>query len=66
MTSKEYVQALSTLDVGLFSDRKTLPEAVDYLHEIIDSIPAEYRAAAYTGIYVFVNTIAKLAREVKG
>jgi hypothetical protein len=48
---------------GLFSSRKTLTEAVEYSSSLIDTLPPEHKAAAYTALWVSMNTaLAEIAK----
>lgn len=50
------------LQSPLFATRDTIEDAFHYAHTVIEAIPASDRDAAYTALYVVVNTIAE---EVK-
>lgn len=50
------------LQSPLFATRDTVEDAFHYAHTVIEAIPASDRGAAYTALYVVVNTIAE---EVK-
>jgi hypothetical protein len=50
------------LQSPLFATRDTIEDAFHYAHTVIEAIPASDRGAAYTALYVVVNTIAE---EVK-
>lgn len=47
--------------VNLFSDRATVQEAMQYIDEIFERIPAKGgdRMLAYTGVYLLYNTVVK-------
>ena len=44
---------------GLFGERDTIDEAVEYFDKVIKAMPTEERLPMYTAFYVFWNTIAK-------
>lgn len=47
-----------------FATRPTLQEGFDYAYELIQSLPREHRAAAFTALHVLCNTIAdQLTKE---
>lgn len=48
--------------VGLFADRDTMQEAVEYIDKtLVPSVRQSGRMAVYTAAYVLYNTAAKLA-----
>ena len=44
---------------GLFGERDTIDEAVNYFGEVVKAMPKEERLPMYTAFYVLWNTIAK-------
>lgn len=48
----------ASLRSGFFSSRDTVEDAFAYAYDVIDAMPSESRAAAYTALHVMVNTIA--------
>jgi len=44
---------------GLFGERDTIDEAVEYFDDVIMALPEEERLPMATGFYVFWNTIAR-------
>ena len=44
---------------GLFGERKTIDEAVEYFEDVVRAMPSEERTPMYTAFYVFWNTIAR-------
>lgn len=60
--SKELNELATNLQSPLFATRDTIEEAFHYAHTVIEAIPTSDRGAAYTALYVVVNTIAE---EVK-
>ena len=48
---------------GFFADRDDLQDAIEYANEIIQALPNEHRLAAYSALYVVINTAAKLERD---
>jgi hypothetical protein len=60
--SKELNELATNLQSPLFATRDTIEEAFHFAHTVIDAIPTGDRGAAYTALYVVVNTIAE---EVK-
>jgi hypothetical protein len=60
----ELIQQLALIDCRLFSERDSLNEASEFMHKCIESLPQDERAVVYTGFYVFMNTLGRLAREV--
>lgn len=57
----------TNLQSPLFATRDTIEEAFHYAHTVIEAMHIEDRGAAYTALYVLVNTIAeevkRLAKE---
>lgn len=55
-------QHINELATGLrstfFSSRDTVEDAFAYAYNVIDAMPSEAKAAAYTALHVVVNTIA--------
>jgi hypothetical protein len=49
----------NSLRVGLFADRATTSEAIWYAYDLIDALPPEHRAPAFTALHVVLNTIAR-------
>lgn len=47
-----------SLKCGLFAKRDTMLEANAYMQECFEMIPERDRVYAYTGVYVFFNTLA--------
>jgi len=43
---------------GLFGERDTIEEAVEYWEEIMKAMPEQDRLPIMTGFYVFWNTLA--------
>ena len=60
--NKELNDLATNLQSPLFATRDTIEEAFNYAHTVIEAIPTSDRGAAYTALYVVVNTIAE---EVK-
>ena len=60
--SKELKALATNLQSPLFATRDTIEDAFHYAHTVIEAIPTSDRGAAYTALYVVVNTIAE---EVK-
>jgi len=60
--NKELNELATNLQSPLFATRDTIEEAFHYAHTVIEAIPTSDRGAAYTALYVVVNTIAE---EVK-
>ena len=44
---------------GLFGERNTIDEAVEYFDAVVKAIPAEDRLPIQTAFYVLYNTIAR-------
>ena len=44
---------------SFFSERETQTEAFKYAYAVIDAMPQDAKAAAYTSLHVVVNTIAR-------
>ena len=44
---------------GLFGERDTIDEAVEYFEDIVRAMPSVDRMPIITGFYVFWNTIAR-------
>lgn len=59
----------TNLQSPLFATRDTIEDAFHYAHTVIEAMPASNRGAAYTALYVLVNTIAeevkRLAEEMQ-
>ena len=47
----------------LFSDRETIAEALAYADLLIGAMPQSQRAAAYTAMWVVLNTVLKVERS---
>lgn len=59
---KEFLESMKS---EMFASRETTKEAIDYAHELIQSITPKYRIVAYTAIYVLLNSISdELMREL--
>ena len=59
---KKYNTEVDPLELqihGLFGERDTIGEAVEYFEDVVKAIPAEDRMPMYTAFYVFWNTIAR-------
>ena len=48
----------------LFSSRDTLEEALEYANSLIEAMPAEHRSAAYTAMWVPLNTQLKISESL--
>jgi len=44
---------------GLFGERDTIEEAVDYFDTVVKAMPGEEQLPMLTAFYVFWNTIAR-------
>jgi hypothetical protein len=60
--NKELNELATNLQSPLFATRDTIQDAFHYAHTVIEAIPTSDKGAAYTALYVVVNTIAE---EVK-
>jgi len=60
--NKELNELATNLQSPLFATRDTIEDAFHFAHTVIEAIPTSDRGAAYTALYVVVNTIAE---EVK-
>jgi hypothetical protein len=60
--NKELNELATNLQSPLFATRDTIEDAFHYAHTVIEAIPTSDKGAAYTALYVVVNTIAE---EVK-
>jgi hypothetical protein len=60
--NKELNELATNLQSPLFATRDTIEDAFHFAHTVIEAIPPSDRGAAYTALYVVVNTIAE---EVK-
>jgi hypothetical protein len=60
--NKELNELATNLQSPLFATRDTIEDAFHFAHTVIDAIPTSDKGAAYTALYVVVNTIAE---EVK-
>jgi hypothetical protein len=60
--NKELNDLATNLQSPLFATRDTIEEAFHFAHTVIEAIPTSDKGAAYTALYVVVNTIAE---EVK-
>jgi len=60
--NKELNELATNLQSPLFATRDTIEEAFHFAHTVIEAIPTSDKGAAYTALYVVVNTIAE---EVK-
>jgi hypothetical protein len=48
---------------GLFGERKTLEEALQYTDDLVTTLRPKDRITAYTAAYVLYNTIVELTKE---
>ena len=60
--SKELNTLATGLQHSLFATRDTIQDAFNYAYTIIEALPSDQKAGAYTALHVVVNTIAE---EVK-
>ena len=60
--NKELNELATNLQSPLFATRDTIEDAFHFAHTVIEAIPTSDKGAAYTALYVVVNTIAE---EVK-
>lgn len=56
MTNLEIAQ---TIRLGLFADRDTVKEALDYAFRVIDALQPDDKTAATTAMMIVLNTVAK-------
>lgn len=56
LTPEQKKEAQSLWYHGMFSDRESVGEALEYATSLIEALPKEDRAAAYTAVYVVLNT----------
>lgn len=52
---KEFLKSLKS---DMFASRDSTKEAIDYAHQLIESITPKDRIAAYTAIYVLLNSVS--------
>jgi len=52
---KEFLKSLKS---DMFASRESTKEAIDYAHQLIESITPKDRIAAYTAIYVLLNSLS--------
>jgi hypothetical protein len=65
MKSKELVDSLKAINNTIFANRDTISEASMYMHECIETLKPKQKTILYTGFYVFLNTLGKVARETQ-
>lgn len=67
MLDKDINDFAASLELNLFGSAKNMQEAMKYAYNLIETLPQEYKAGAYTGLHVVLNTVAQelrvLARE---
>ena len=54
----------TNLQSPLFATRDTIEDAFHYAHTVIEAMPTSDRGAAYTALYVVVNTIAEEVKRI--
>jgi len=59
-------QICKALKCGLFADRDTIQDAQEYVADICNSLPPEYKMGVYTAIGVLLNTVAKELEKREG
>ena len=47
-----------SLKHGMFADRQTLEDAVEYAYAVINGMPMEHRIYAFTALHVVLNTVS--------
>ena len=57
-TKKELEEFSKSLKHGLFAERPTMKEAMDFAYEIIETLDVKDRSAAFTALHVVMNTIS--------
>jgi DNA-binding GntR family transcriptional regulator len=63
--NEEIKQFLKSLKSDMFGSRDTTKEAIDYAHQLIESITSKDRIAAYTAMYVLLNSVSdEIMREL--
>lgn len=55
------MENIQAFDVGLFADRETLGEAVEYAHQIANA--TDNPPAVLTAVHVVLNTVLRIVRE---
>lgn len=57
-------ETLRSMQSGLFASKDSIPEAIQYAFDVIDSGAAGNKAAMYTVIHVLMNTIAEEIKRI--
>ena len=57
-------ETLRRMQSGLFATKDSIPEAIQYAYDVIDSGAAGNAAAMYTVVHVLMNTIAEEVRHI--
>jgi len=60
--AKEVHKFAKGIESGLFATAANLDEAIKYTYNLIETLPPEYKAGAYTGLHVMLNTVARELR----
>lgn len=58
MLDKDINDFADSLRVGLFAECANMGEAMKYAYNLIETLPQEFKAGAYTGLHVVLNTVA--------
>ena len=52
------------IESDMFATADNLHEAISYTYNLIETLPQEYKAGAYTGLHVILNTVAQELRRL--
>ncbi len=62
--AKEVHKFAKGMESNLFATADNLHEAIKYTYNLIETLPPEYKAGAYTGLHVMLNTVAQELRRL--
>ena len=57
-------ETLRRMQSKLFATKDSIPEAIQYAYDVIDSGASGNKAAMYTVVHVLMNTIAEEVRHI--
>lgn len=64
MLDKDINDFAASIEVKLFATAENMQEAIKYAYNLIETLPPELKAGAYTGLHVVLNTVAQELRAL--
>lgn len=64
MLDKAVIDYANGLYMGMFAEAENTTDAITYAYNLIETLPPEYKAGAYTGLHVLLNTVAQELRRL--